>query len=243
MVAALIIGAFLLDCIIGDPQNPLHPIRFIGSGIMLGIKAYKRKRPKSDAAQFILGMMLSIAVILSAYLITFWLTRLAYRAAYIFGLFFEIIVCYFTIAPKALKDESMKVCNALGADDIPQARIYLSYIVGRDTANLGTSELVLGAVETVAENLSDGVIAPLLFMFIGGAPLAMAYKAVNTLDSMIGYKNEDYMFFGRFAARFDDAVNFIPARISAYLMIFACKITGMSSKEAARIYKRDKYNH
>ena len=152
-------------------------------------------------------------------------------------------MCYFIIAPRALKDESMLVYLRLNDSDIEGARKYLSYIVGRDTAELGIPEIVKAAVETVAENLGDGVIAPLLFILLGGAPLGFAYKAVNTLDSMIGYRNEEFEYFGKFAARLDDVVNFVPARLSAILMILGSVFVGGDVKSAVKIYIRDRRNH
>jgi adenosylcobinamide-phosphate synthase len=157
------------------------------------------------------------------------------------------------IAARALKDESMKVYHALKAGDIGGARIKLSYIVGRDTQNLDEGDIAKAAVETVAENLSDGVIAPLIFIFIGGAPLGMAYKAINTLDSMIGYRNGEFEYFGKFAARLDDVANWVPSRVSALLALLyaaikkGCNDNGIiyefDVKRAFRIYRRDKNNH
>jgi len=155
----------------------------------------------------------------------------------------EAILCYFLIAAKALKVESMKVFHSLKNGDIEGARKNLSHLVGRDTHNLTEQEIVKATVETVSENLSDGVIAPLTFICIGGAPLAAAYKAVNTLDSMVGYRNKDFEYFGKFAARLDDVVNFIPARISALLMILGSVFVGMDTKRACKIYLRDRKNH
>jgi cobalamin biosynthesis protein CobD len=241
--SCILIVAFILDCIIGDPQNPFHPIRIIGNGIYLGIKSYKKAKIKSSAVQFILGMLLTLIIIGLSYTVTRFITWGFYHLNFWLGLAAEAVLCYFLIAPKALKDESMKVCRALNAGDIEGARKWLSYIVGRDTETLAEPEIVKAAVETVAENLSDGVIAPLIFICIGGAPLGMAYKAVNTLDSMLGYRNEDFEYFGKFAARIDDVVNFIPARISAVLMILGSFFIGADVKGAGRIYKRDRYNH
>jgi adenosylcobinamide-phosphate synthase len=152
-------------------------------------------------------------------------------------------MCYFLIAAKELKDDSMKIYADLNNGDIEGARKNLSFIVGRDTQNLSPSAMIKAAVETVAENLSDGVIAPLIFIFIGGAPLGFAYKAINTLDSMIAYRNDEFEYFGKAAARLDDAVNFIPARVSALMMIAGSFFCGMDTKMAVRIYSRDRYNH
>jgi len=243
MIALVIVIAFILDLIIGDPQNPLHPIRFIGSGIRLGVCAYKKMHIQSNVAQFIAGMVLSLAILAISYASTWFITRSFYTLNHRTGLVIEAVICYFLIAPKALKVESTKVYRSLISGDIEGARKNLSYIVGRDTKNLSICEIVTATVETISENLSDGVIAPLIFIFIGGAPLGMAYKAVNTLDSMIGYRNKDFEFFGKFAARLDDIINFIPARVSAILMIGGCLFTGADTQGAARIYARDRRNH
>ena len=242
-IAVIIIIAFILDCIIGDPQNPFHPMRIIGSGIALGIKVYKKTKTTGSAMQFIMGALLSLIIISLSYTITWLITQSFYYLNNWVGLFVEGVICYFLIAPKALKDESMKVYRSLNTGDINDAKRNLSFIVGRDTKDLGVPEIVKATVETISENLSDGVIAPLIFISIGGAPLGMAYKAINTLDSMIGYKNEDFMYFGKFAARFDDVVNFIPSRISAFLMIFGSVFVGGDIKNAVRIYLRDRHNH
>jgi len=243
MIAIIIVIAFILDLIIGDPQNPLHPIRFIGAGIGLGVRAYKKMQIQSNAIQFIAGTVLSLAIIAVSFASTWFITRSFYTVNHRAGLIIEAMICYFLIAPKALKVESTKVYRSLVYGDIEGARKNLSYIVGRDTKNLSICEIVTATVETISENLSDGVIAPLIFIFIGGAPLGIAYKAVNTLDSMIGYRNKDFEFFGKFAARLDDVVNFIPARVSAVLMICGCLFTGADIKGAARIYARDRRNH
>ena len=152
-------------------------------------------------------------------------------------------MCYYILATKSLKDESMKVYYALSKNDLQGARLYLSYIVGRDTQNLDQTAVAKGAVETVAENTADGVIAPLIYMLIGGAPLGFMYKAINTLDSMVGYKNEKYMNFGRFSAIADDVANFIPSRIAAVLMIAASFPLKMNTRSAIRIYGRDRRKH
>ena len=241
--AFIILIAFSLDCIIGDPQNPFHPIRLIGSGIALGVKAFKKAKIKAPAIQFVLGAVLTITIVCFSYTMTRLITWGFYSISWWVGLVAEAIICYFLIAAKALKAESMKVYQSLAAGDLPGARKNLSYIVGRETKNLDEKGIVKAAVETVSENLSDGVIAPLIFISIGGAPLGMAYKVINTLDSMIGYRNEDFEFFGKFAARLDDVVNFIPSRISALFMIIGSVLTGGNAKMAIRIYARDRRKH
>ena len=161
----------------------------------------------------------------------------------IFGIIIEGILLYFCISSKGLKVEGLKVIKVLESGDIEGARKQLSYIVGRDTEALDEEGIIRAVIETVAENTSDGIIAPLLFGALGGAPLAMTYKAVNTCDSMFGYKNDKYIDFGLVSAKMDDLFNYIPARLTGYLVIFAAFILGLDYKNSYRIYKRDRYNH
>ena len=176
---------------------------------------------------------------LIGYLILFF----AYRLNYFFGIAIESVICYFMLAAKSLKQAGMSVYKPLKNGDVDGARKSVSMIVGRDTESLDDIGITKAAVETVAENTSDGVIAPLIYMAIGGGVLGCVYKAINTMDSMVGYKNDRYINFGRFAAKLDDIANYIPSRISAYLMIFASKIMGCNSRNAYRIFKRDSRNH
>ena len=243
--ALIMLSAFILDCIIGDPQNPFHPMRLIGSGISLGEKAYKKTKAKKPAVKFTMGALLALATVALSYAATKIITQGFYHIDLRLGMAAEAAICYFLIAPKALRRESMKVYGSLRAGDLDEARKNLSYIVGRDVQNLDAPEIIKAAVETIAENLNDGTIAPLVFICIGGAPLGMAYKAINTLDSMLGYRTGDYEHFGKFAARLDDAANLIPARFSAVMMILGSLFIGAggSAKNAARIFARDRYNH
>lgn len=155
----------------------------------------------------------------------------------------ETILCFQLLATRSLKGESMKVYKALKAGDLEGARYAVSMIVGRDTQCLDEAGVARAAVETVAENASDGVIAPLIFLALGGAPLGMLYKAVNTMDSMVGYKNDRYLYFGRAAARLDDALNFLPARIAGVLMCLGGAAAGYDGKNAWRIFRRDRKRH
>ena len=239
---AILIG-FIIDCILGDPQNPLHPIRFLGYTNNIGIKIYDKLNIKNYKLQFLYGMFMNIFILVIVFFINLFLISVFYKINFILGVIFESIMCYFIIAPKCLYTESMKIYKQLKNNNIKDARLYLSYIVGRDTDNLEEEKIVKATVETISENLSDGVIAPLIFLSIGGVPLGMVYKAINTLDSMIGYKNEKFMYFGRFSAKLDDIVNFIPARISAILMIIATFVSRLNTKNAIKIYIRDRYNH
>ena len=241
-IAIILFTSFIVDCIFGDPVYRLHPVRIMGNIISAGDKLLRKDNQKKAAA-FILGVFLSLLLIALVYIFAFFLLFFLYKIHFALGIIVEIGFCYQIFAAKALKYESMKVYHELEKNEIQQARLYLSYIVGRDTENLNEEEISKAAVETVAENLSDGVIAPMIFMFIGGAPLGFAYKAVSTLDSMIGYNNEKYACFGKFAARLDDIANFIPARISAILMILATVICKLNVKQAWKIFRRDRYNH
>ncbi|NYB75731.1 cobalamin biosynthesis protein CobD [Sedimentibacter hydroxybenzoicus DSM 7310] len=237
----LIIG-YLLDLIFGDPQGFPHPIRLIGK-LIYRVEKYLRDKCKSNDDERKAGVVLWLTVVIISFLIPFIILLFVYKFSYILGIIVESVMIYFILAAKSLRVESMKVYTGLVNNNIIEARRYLSYIVGRDTENLDASSISRAAVETVAENTSDGVIAPMLFVILGGAPLGFMYKAINTLDSMVGYKNEKYINMGRFSAIADDVANYIPARISAYLMILASMILKMDYKSACKIYKRDRYNH
>lgn len=242
ILIAVIIG-FILDLIFGDPLWLPHPIRLIGFLISKGELIIRRLFPKTNKGELAGGIMLAAAIIAIAFIVPFWILYLAGKVNIYLEILINAIFCYQILAAKSLKTESMRVYHHLIKNDIPGARKFLSWIVGRDTQNLNEDGITRATVETIAENTSDGVIAPLIFVVIGGAPLGFLYKAVNTLDSMIGYKNDKYLFFGRFSAKLDDILNFIPAVISAYIMIAASFITGLDYKNAYRIYKRDKRNH
>jgi adenosylcobinamide-phosphate synthase len=242
IVAAAVFAGFIADSIFGDPVYSFHPVRILGLIIQKGEKLLLRSGQGRITA-FIAGAQLSLALIAVSFFIPYIALSLLHGVHIATRLILETAFCYQIFAAKALKDESMLVYRQLENGDIQQSRRYLSYIVGRDTQRLGEEEIVKAAVETVAENISDGVIAPLFYMLIGGAPLAFAYKAVNTLDSMIGYKNEKYAYFGKFAARLDDLVNFIPSRLSALFMLAASVLCKMNVRQALKIYLRDRYKH
>jgi adenosylcobinamide-phosphate synthase len=211
--------------------------------IACGIKFFQSFRIRNSVIEFLFGALLTVVLVVAVYVVTKYAIAFVHHFGFWYGYVTEIILCYFIIAPKALKDESMKVCRSLQADDLQGARKNLSRIVGRDTQHLESPEIVRATVETVAENFSDGLTAPLFFVVLGGVPLGMAYKAVNTLDSMIGYRNEKYEYFGKFAARLDDVANYIPARLSAILMLTAAFVTKKNAGRAFRIYRRDRRKH
>ena len=237
--AAVSIG-FVLDAIFGDPVFKLHPIRLIGYLISFLEKVMRRIFTKNERLG---GAVMVICVLIICGGVPFAILFFAYRLNYFFGIAIESVICYFMLAAKSLKQAGMSVYKPLKTGDVDGARKSVSMIVGRDTESLDDIGITKAAVETVAENTSDGVIAPLIYMAIGGGVLGCIYKAINTMDSMVGYKNERYIKFGRFAAKLDDIANYIPSRISAYLMIFASKIMGYNSRNAYRIFKRDSRNH
>lgn len=233
-----------LDLLLGDPHCLPHPVKLMGRLIGALTKRYN-KDSYSPKKKRRLGGFLVLIVLLIFSGAAAGLTILFYRLSIILGIIFEMIVSYQCIAAKSLYKESMAVSKALCSDDLSKARQRLKMIVGRDTERLERDGIIRAAVETVAENTSDGVIAPLLFLFIGGPTLGIIYKAVNTMDSMIGYKNERFIDFGRCAARLDDVFNFIPSRFSAILMIISAYLGGrsFSGKKAYLIWKRDRRNH
>jgi adenosylcobinamide-phosphate synthase len=235
--AALII-AFILDAIIGDPQWFPHIVRIFGKEINLLEKLLYRINNKRFAGLILLMIMLIVNGGL-----TFLLLLFCYKISPWLYLLVESFLCWQCIALKSLKVESKQVYKALATKDLTEARFRLSRIVGRDTENLNTDGVTRAAVETVAENASDGVTAPLLYLFLFGGTGGVIYKTINTLDSMLGYKNEKYIDFGRASAKADDAINFLPSRLCALFMIFSAKILEYDSKNAWMIYKRDRFNH
>ena len=235
----IVIG-YILDLIIGDPQNPYHPIRGIGK-IAQGFENLFRKIFKKHLK--LAGAITWLAVVGVVFFINFLLIKLLEKVNPYLAMVYECIAIYFCLSTKALKVEGLKVINYVKKDDIKMARKQLSYIVGRDTENLDKEAIIKAVIETVAENMSDGVIAPLFFAGLGGAPLMFLYKAVNTMDSMFGYKNDKYKDFGYFPAKLDDVFNYIPARLSAYLVIISAFLLRLDYKNAFKIYNRDKSNH
>lgn len=239
---ALVLG-FFIDLLVGDPRWLYHPVRIIGHGISFLEKHLRTCFPKTEKGEQRAGFLLVLLVCAGSAAVPFGILYLAYRIHLVFGICLETLMCYQMLAVKSLKDESMRVFEELKKGDLEGARYAVSMIVGRDTRTLDEAGVTKAAVETVAENTSDGIIAPLFYMAIGGPVLMFFYKGVNTMDSMVGYKNEKYLNFGRYAAKFDDIMNYIPARISAWLMIAASYMCGFDGKNAAKIYKRDRYNH
>lgn len=241
-LGALVIG-FFLDLLIGDPHFLYHPIRLVGNLISVTEKGLRKVFPKTEKGELTAGIFLVIIVAGISTAVPSLILYGAWRLNPWLYFAVQAVMCYQLLATKSLKDESMKVYDKLKEEDLPGARYAVSMIVGRDTQVLDETGVTKAAVETVAENTSDGIIAPMLFMAIGGAGLGYFYKSINTMDSMVGYKNDKYLYFGRVAAKLDDVVNFLPSRISALLMIAACTFTGLDRKNAFRIWKRDRFNH
>ena len=239
---ALILG-FFLDLLIGDPHGIPHPVVYIGKLIDVTEKGMRKMFPKTVRGENFAGAAVWLIVVTVSAGIPLLVLHLAYSANCWLGLLLETILCAQILATKSLKTESMKVYQALQTGDLSKARYAVSMIVGRDAQYLDEAGVTRAAVETVAENTSDGIIAPMLFLAIGGAPLGFFYKAVNTMDSMLGYVEMPYKNVGLVPAKMDDVFNYIPARISAFLMLAAGGLLGMDVKNGWKIFKRDRYNH
>ncbi|BDV44391.1 cobalamin biosynthesis protein CobD [Geotalea uraniireducens] len=232
-------AALVLDWLFGDPRWLPHPVVGIGR-LIAALEKLLRRLPLPERGSGVLLLVLTVGVAYGA-------ARLLLAGAFLLhpavGLFVSSLLGWSCLAARSLHGESQRVAEALARGDLPAARQFLSYIVGRDTAELAEPEIWRGTVETVAENTSDGVIAPLLFLMLGGPALALAYKAVNTLDSMVGYKNDRYRQFGWASARCDDLANWLPARLSGGLICLAAPLVGLSGARAWRILRRDGRNH
>ena len=238
-----ILCGFALDLLLGDPVRVPHPVVFMGKAIAVLEKVLRRHLPATQKGELFGGGLLAAVLVLGTLLITAGVCRLAFIISPLLGFAVETIWCWQALAVKGLATESKRVYAELDRNDLPAARAAVSRIVGRDTANLTVEGVTRAAVETVAENFSDGVVAPLFYMVLGGAPLALVYKAVNTMDSMIGYKNDRYLYFGRVAAKLDDAANYLPSRMAAIFWIATAWAGGGDVKNAFRIWRRDARNH
>ena len=239
---ALLLG-FLLDCFLGDPHSIPHPVVLMGKLISFLEKGLRRLFPKTKAGETAAGGVLWLLTVTLSGGIPWLLLGLCGKVSPWLALGVQSLMCWQIIAPRALRDESMKVYAALKTGSLPQARQAVSMIVGRDTEALDEAGVARAAVETVAENTSDGVVAPLFYLALGGAPLGFVYKAVNTMDSMLGYVEPPYKNIGSIPARMDDVFNFIPARLSALLMLASGFFLGLDTKSGWKIFRRDRYNH
>ena len=240
MSLAACAAGLLLDLLFGDPVWLYHPVRLIGNWISW---AERQLRKVCGSHLMAAGGVLWVMTALMAFLIPFALLVLAGWLHPALRFLLETFWCFQILAARSLSSESRKVYEKLKESDLPGARRAVSMIVGRDTEKLTEEGVTKAAVETVAENSSDGVTAPLIYMMIGGAPLGFLYKAVNTMDSMLGYKNDRYLYFGRIPAKMDDIFNYIPARITGLLMTAAAFLTGLDGKNAWKIYRRDRRKH
>lgn len=244
---ALIAMAILLDFLFGDPYWMYHPVQLIGKAIsslkQFLLRFCSREHGIQKRKEIVAGGILAFVIVVGTYFVTAGILLFAGKIHPLLAVIIELFWMYQILAAKCLKTESDKVYRDLKAGDLAKARISISYLVGRDTKALSEEEVAKACVETVAENTTDGVIAPLCYLFLGGAPLAMAYKAVNTLDSMVGYRNEEFEYVGKISAKLDDVVNYIPARIAAFTMLGASFLLRYHSGQAWKTYKRDRRAH
>ena len=235
--------AFLLDLLLGDPAKLPHPVVWMGKAITGLEKGLRKTFPPTPSGEMTAGTLLVLSLTLGTLALTTVLLWAAAQAHVLLWFALEVFWGWQALALKGLKQESRRVYTALTTGTLPQARQAVSRIVGRDTQCLDEAGVTRAAVETVAENFSDGVAAPLFYYLIGGAPLALCYKAINTMDSMVGYRTETYLYFGRPAARLDDGANYLPSRLSALLLVAAAWLLGEDGKGAWRIWRRDRRNH
>ena len=243
MIGYAVLGGFVLDAIFGDPAWQPHPVVYMGKAISALEKGLRARLPKTPEGELWGGRILAFCLPVGTFALASLVCIGAAALHPLLGLAVQMFWCGQALAAKGLVQESMNVYRELTKPDLPAARIAVSRIVGRDTQALTAEGVTKAAVETVAENASDGVIAPLLYMLLGGAPLALTYKAINTMDSMVGYKNERYLRFGRAAAKLDDIANYLPSRIAALLWVAAAALTGNDARSAWRIWRRDRRNH
>ncbi len=239
----LLPSACLLDALAGDPEWFPHPVRLIGLGISNG-ESLLRRQDRSARVNLLAGAVLAIWITGGTYLLADFAVKQSKRRSFHLGDAVELLLAWTCLATRNLRDEASAVLDALQAEDLPRARLRLARIVGRETAHLDAAEISRAVIETVAESASDGVIAPIFYLALGGVPLAMAYKAVNTLDSMIGHADSMYFYFGRCAARLDDLANFIPARLTALAIVASAWLTGCGdARSSLRTWMRDGGKH
>ena len=243
MTVWAVVGGFVLDALFGDPAWLPHPVVFMGKAIAR-LEGFLRPRlPKTPKGEVLGGAIVAFCLPVGTLLFTGAVCWGAARLHPLLGLAVQMFWCAQALAARGLVQESTNVYKELTKPDLPAARRAVSRIVGRDTAALTAEGVTKAAVETVAENASDGVIAPLFYMLLGGAPLALTYKAINTMDSMLGYKNEKYLYFGRVPAKLDDAANYLPSRLAALLWVAAAAFTRNDAKGAWKIWRRDRRRH
>ncbi|ORT99537.1 Adenosylcobinamide-phosphate synthase [Anaerovibrio sp. JC8] len=235
--------AFFIDAVVGDPRSKLHPVVLIGN-LIAGIEGMLYGKEDSDRKKLILGGFLVVLVLLFTFAVVNGIMNLVEKIdnTYVVTII-EAFFLSFTISPKSLAAAGKELYGYLQAEDLEQARYKVGWIVGRDTEELTPGEVSRATIETIAENTVDGIIAPLFYFALGGVPLAFLYRAVNTMDSMVGYKNDRYLYFGRVAARADDILGYIPARITGILFVASAFILGFDGKKAWKILRRDAAKH
>lgn len=243
LTVAAVVAGFLLDALLGDPRRIPHPIVAMGNAIAWLEPRLRAAFPDTPSGARRAGVVLVAVLCAGSFGATWCLIAVAGLVHPLLGFAVETWLCYQALAACELRRQSMRVVRELTRGGLPAARRAVGMIVGRDTEALDERDVLKAAVETVAENTADGVVGPLVYLIVGGAPLGMLYKAVNTMDSMVGYKNERYLDFGRAAARVDDVLGFVPARLAALCMIAAASVAGLSAKGAWRIWRRDRFNH
>ncbi|MFC0300549.1 adenosylcobinamide-phosphate synthase CbiB [Virgibacillus soli] len=233
-----ILLAYIIDFIVGDPKQWPHPVKWFGKFIhyfdgKLNKGSYRKQK----------GILMVVLIICTVFVLSMVITFVSYQLHPVFGIIVEATLIATTIAQTSLREAALEVVEPLKKQDIHEARNKLSYIVGRDTEHLSERELIRGTVETVAENTSDGITAPLFWSFLGGAPLALVYRAVNTCDSMVGYRNDKYENFGWASAKLDDILNWIPARLTGLIMMIVMRPQESSLRAALSILFRDASKH
>lgn len=239
-ILIMILG-YVMDLVFGDPYWFPHPVRFIGK-LISKTEKFIRKHAKSEKSLKYWGILMWLVPVVTTALVTTLIVKIASFNKYV-EIFVSAFIIYTTLSTKCLKDEATKIYNVLETGDIKKSRVQLSYIVGRDTTNLSQSEIIRATVETVAENTVDGTISPMFYGFLFGPVGAMTYKAINTLDSMVGYKNDKYLNLGCVSAKLDDVANFIPARLTAIFMPLGAFLCGMNGANSFKIAIRDRKNH
>ena len=243
MIWIAVLCGFLLDCVLGDPEKMPHPVVWMGKAIYRLEKWLRRHLPQTPKGETTGGIILAVVLPVGTLFISGGLCWMFWWIHPLLGLALQAFWCWQALAMRCLVKESRNVYRCLKTEGLESGRKAVARIVGRDTAQLSEHGVIKATVETVAENFSDGVLAPMIYMLIGGAPLALTYKAINTMDSMVGYKNDKYLYFGRAAAKLDDAANYLPSRIAALMWILACPLAGGNLRNAWKIWRRDRRNH
>lgn len=233
---------YILDLIFGDPYVMPHPVVYIGKAIT-NLEKLFRKLFKSEKALKYSGFLFTFIIVAGTYVLYYYILKWSFNVSPIFASVLEAFIIYQIFATRCLANEGNKLYRTLKDDDMELSRKWISYLVSRDTDAMNKEEIVKATIETISENIIDGIISPVFFIIIGGAPLGMAYKAANTLDSMVGYKNEKYYNFGYASAKFDDVLNYIPARLSSVLVVVSSLLLGLDYKSSFKILIRDRNNH